>query len=379
MSAESRPVTPAGRAAPGPLVWLLIGPKSGDNAQVRTLAEALVRLVPAMAVREIPLAFRHRELVLHVTARPTLAGLDRVSRTGIHGPWPDLVLTAGRRNELVALWIRRQSGGRSRVVHLGRPWTHPRRFDLVVSTPQYAVPPAANVMVNALPLHRLDAGALAAAAAAWQDRLPPLPRPWVALLVGGDSGDIVFTPALAERLAAQVNAYMADVGGGLLVTTSPRTPGPFQRALWACLREPRFACPWSPVAGENPYLAFLALADRLIVTAESVSMVAEAVATGKPTLLADVTAPGPRPWWLETSSYRWKPLTHRLAMRLAPKRFTRDVGRIHRELRAAGRIRWLDETARAADRTPPRSGRENDMLTATAERVLELLAGRQSG
>jgi mitochondrial fission protein ELM1 len=35
-------------------------------------------------------------------------------------------------------------------------------------------------------------------------------------------------------------------------------------------------------AGDNPYYAYLAIADALLVTADSVSMVSEAAATGKP-------------------------------------------------------------------------------------------------
>ena len=276
-------------------------------------------------------------------------GSEPPAARSIRGPWPDLVVTAGRRNELVALWIRARSGGRCRVVHLGRPWSRPERFDLVISTPQYALPAGVRVLVVPLPLHRLDLAGLAKAEAAWQDRLPALPRPWTALLVGGDSGDVVFTSALAGRLGRQISARVRATGGSLLVTTSPRTPNAFRRRLREAIDVPCWFRPWSPEPGENPYLAFLALADRLVVTAESVSMITEALATGKPVLLADVASAGPRPWWLVPSCFRWKPLTHRLAMALAPVRFSRDVGRIHAELVGAGQVAWLAETSGRSD------------------------------
>ena len=41
-------------------------------------------------------------------------------------------------------------------------------------------------------------------------------------------------------------------------------------------------------SGENPYFAYLAVADALIVTADSVSMVSEAAATGKPVHIVDL-------------------------------------------------------------------------------------------
>ena len=42
-----------------------------------------------------------------------------------------------------------------RLVHVGRPWARPGTFDLVVSTPQYFLPEASDVLVNPLPLHRI--------------------------------------------------------------------------------------------------------------------------------------------------------------------------------------------------------------------------------
>jgi hypothetical protein len=352
-------------------VWLLKGPKAGDVAQMRTLAGALTAQ-GGWCVAEKPLRFRRHELLLHLVSRPTLAGLDCASRRGLVPPWPDLVLTAGRRNELVARWIRQRSGGRTRLVHLGRPWSRPERFDLVISTPQYQLAPAPNVLVIPLPLHRLDRAALAAAAERWRTRLAPLPRPWIAVLVGGNSGPFVFTPALAEHLAGELNALAAARGGSLLVTTSPRTPAPFTRRLRGALRAGSLVHEWSGGGGANPYPALLALADRFVVTAESMSMITEALATGRPVQLAPVTLPGARPWWLRVESFRWKPLSHRLAMAVAPARFTRDVGRIHRALVDSGRATWLGQ-GEAPGNAP------EDSLAVTLDRVLARVLAMMDG
>src|SRR5581483_6461257 len=115
-------------------------------------------------------------------------------------PWPDLVISAGRRNEPVARWIRARAGGRTRLVHLGRPWADPRRFDLVVTTPQYRVPALANVIEIEAPLHRVSPERLAEAAARWQPAFAALPRPRIAVLVGGDSPPYRFDAALAREL-----------------------------------------------------------------------------------------------------------------------------------------------------------------------------------
>src|SRR5215475_3820362 len=100
---------PMSNARTTPIVWLLKGAKAGDYEQLRVIARTLG--VPAATKQ---LVFRRWELLLHAAPRPTLAGIDVAKSDPLEPPWPDLILTAGRRNELVARWIQAQSGGRTR-------------------------------------------------------------------------------------------------------------------------------------------------------------------------------------------------------------------------------------------------------------------------
>ena len=350
-----------------PDIWVLSGPKSGDRAQMLALAEMLAE-THGLRWSEKLLAFRRRELLLHLWPRPTLAGLSDAGAAALRPPWPRLVLTAGRRNELVALWIKQRSP-QTRVVHLGRPWCHPRRFDAVFSTAQYGLQAGGNVTVNPLPLHRVDEDRLASAAAEWAPRLAHLPRPWTVLLIGGDSGPFVFSDEQVARLAPRLNRLLEQVGGSLLISTSARTPPSFAARLEAALQGPRFVYRWGS-AEPNPYAAYLALGDHFVVTAESMSMVAEAVDTGRPLYLFAIETPGGRPWWLRHENFRWKPLSHRVAMALAPRRMRRDVNRVMRQLVAAGQARWLDESPVIF--TPVVVDKHKGLLQA-AERVSQLL------
>ena len=101
-------------------VWLLLGAKAGDNDQLEAIAAALEELRPVTVARRV-LRFHRGELLVTLLQTPSLLGLVPSARTGIEPPWPQLVLTAGRRNEPVARWIQRRSGGRTRLVHVGRP------------------------------------------------------------------------------------------------------------------------------------------------------------------------------------------------------------------------------------------------------------------
>jgi len=346
-----------------PLVWILKGRGAGDYAQLQLLARAL-------AVESVTkqLVFRSWELLLHAFPHPSLAALDRAASDPLDPPWPDLVLTAGRRNEMVARWIRNASGGRARLVHVGRPWSNPAWFDLVVSNRQYLLGAAGNVIVNELPLTDLTEASLVGQRAAWGARWAKLPHPWTVVLVGGDSGPLVFTPDKARELARQINARIARTRGSVLVTTSGRTPTRSADALLATLESPAFVHRW-PSRDENPYFGLLACGDEFVVTADSMSMLAEACATGKPVYLFDFSdeARG----WRARSAYRWKPFVHRMAMSLGPSRMRRDLRRIHHALLDSGRIRRLDAQDDGAMSSAAPIGADD--LTRTVERVRALL------
>jgi hypothetical protein len=164
-------------------------------------------------------------------------------------------------------------------MHTQAPLEH---FDLIITTPQYRLPARPNVLHNAAPLNRIDPERLAAAATRWAPRLAQLPRPYTALLVGGDSSSYVLDPATAHRLAVETSAQVRASGGTLLLTTSARTPPGAARALLAAIDCPAYPYQWRAGDPDNPYLAFLALADRFVVTADSASLLAEACGTGRP-------------------------------------------------------------------------------------------------
>lgn len=316
-------------------VWCLLGRKAGDNTQVLALAEEL-----GWGYVEKRILARPWELLTHLTLGITLAGIDRSESSELQAPWPDLVISAGRRNEPVARWIREQSGGRTRLVHMGRPWAPLDGWDLVVTTPQYFLPRQDNILHNSLPLHRMSLEELHLAGEALAPQLAELPRPWIAVLVGGDSGRFVFTQAKGERLGDLADSLAGAAGGSLLVTDSPRTPRAVGDALQAQVSCPHYCYRWGD-AGENPYRGILALADAFVVTGESMSMLGEAAAMGRPLFIYDM-GDGDASWWALPHSYRYKPLSHRFAMRFGPGRMRREIGNIQSVLVGEGRARWLE-------------------------------------
>lgn len=318
------------------IIWCLLGRKAGDNTQVRALADEL-----GQGYQEKQIFARPWELLTHLALKVTLAGIDTAQSSNLEAPWPDLVISAGRRNEPVARWIAQQSGGRTRLVHIGRPWAPLASWDLVVTTPQYFLPELPNILHNSLPLHRASPEQLQDAAEQVLPLIAHLPRPRIAVLMGGDSGRFVMTEQKGRQLGAWANQLAIRAGGSLLVTDSARTPAAAGDAMQAQLQGPHLCHRWGRDEG-NPYQGILALADAFLVTGESMSMLGEAAETGQPLYVFAMGDAGRR-WWTLPHSYRYKPLSHRLAMRLAPQRMRRDIGRMQDALVNSGSAQWLTD------------------------------------
>jgi mitochondrial fission protein ELM1 len=156
----------------------------------------------------------------------TLASARRSSAAQLQPPWPDLVIGASRRSVPVARWIRQQSGGRTKLVHLLHAMAPLDLFDLIITTPQYRLPPRSNVLHLSAALNRIDGERLATA----ERRVGTAPeRPaasFTALFVSGNSATYRLDAATAARLGASASAAAAAAGGTLLLSTSPRTPAP---------------------------------------------------------------------------------------------------------------------------------------------------------
>ncbi len=357
-----------------PRVWILASPHAGDNTQLNALAEGLGW--PAETKR---LAYRPYEEALRLLSLPTLAGLDLAKSDSLSAPWPDLVLAAGRATEAVCFWLKGQNPN-LHIVYVGTPWADPARFDLVIATPQYGIADGPTVLNNPLPLHNVTPQRLAAEADRWRPRLAHLREPYVALLVGGNSGPYVFTAEAAERLGHEASAVAKLLGGSLLVTTSARTPDRVTDALSRAITVPHELFRFDPEA-DNPFHAFLGLAKRIIVTADSVSMIGEAAAAGKHVSLFDIED-GPYAMRAEEDRpgragrpppIHWRgrnagATVFRALMNYTPPRFARDLRILHRRVTAAGLAHWLgDVSPRPAAQVP-------DPLAVAVARVRALLA-----
>ena len=140
------------------------------------------------------------------------------------------------------------------------------------------------------PLNRVSQEQLRGAALRWKGLFDGAPSPRIALIVGGSSRRHYMSVELARRLGEDVREFAAAASGSVFAITSRRTGAEATEALVAGLGEAVDVFRWQDGQDENPYLGYLALADVLVVTGESESMLAEAAATGKPVYVYPIPA-----------------------------------------------------------------------------------------
>jgi uncharacterized protein len=193
-------------------------------------------------------------------------------------PWPELAIATGRASIPYIKALRARAGNRTYCVVLQDPKTGPNTADLIW-VPEHDRRRGANVIVTPTAPHSFTQARFTGLRAKVPTAIAALPGPRIAVILGGKNGIYRFSDADDDRLQSSLSAF-GELGASFMVTPSRRSHPRLIRAVdQATASSPRIL--WDGV-GANPYPDFLAHADALVVTADSVNMTGEACATGRP-------------------------------------------------------------------------------------------------
>ncbi|MGE3529471.1 MAG: mitochondrial fission ELM1 family protein [Methyloceanibacter sp.] len=258
--------------------WIVTDGSVGMEAQGIAVAEAvglpfsLRRVAVTGAMRLVPAP-------LQLLVPPRLLLRFVAANVPLEPPWPRLIISIGRRSVPIALAIKRLSHPHAFALHIQNPKVPARLFDLIAA-PVHDDYERPNVIVTFGAVHSVTASRIAEEAKRFGPRVAALPHPRVTVLLGGESQAFKFPPEAASALGAELAALARENGASLLVTPSRRTRPDSLASLAAAVKDvPHLV--WDG-SGDNPYFAFLGLADAIVVTEDSVNMVTEAAGTGKP-------------------------------------------------------------------------------------------------
>jgi hypothetical protein len=256
--------------APG---WVITDGKAGMDVQARGVADAL-RLAYEMKT------VAPRGVWKLAAPWGPVAPAERfgTSESMFRPPWPTIAIATGRASIPYVRRLRRLAGPATFTVVLQDPKTGANTADLIW-VPAHDTRRGVNVIATPTAPHSFTAERIAALRACCPQQIAALPSPRIAVILGGKNGIYKFTDADDDRLAGALRA-LGRLGASFLITPSRRT---HQRLIRATLAATE-GCPrivWDGTDA-NPYADFLANADALIVTADSVNMNGEAAATGRP-------------------------------------------------------------------------------------------------
>ena len=201
-------------------------------------------------------------------------------------PQPRLVVSCGRHGVVPALYLKKKLGRQVFTVHIQDPKCDTSGFDMVL-IPKHDPTRGPNVYLTMGALHKVTPEKLEAARHTPEAELLVDPqRPLVSVLLGGKNGYYSFSQADIDRLFQKLNRLVVEQDVRLAVLTSNRTPAEICSRLVRDFGDRHFI--WNG-QGTNPYFEALALADYIVVTGDSVSMVTEATATGRPVFVEHLT------------------------------------------------------------------------------------------
>jgi len=238
-----------------PRVWVLADDNRGDTSQSLTLAEAL-----GWPYKVVHLPFK------------------------VTGDLPEVVIAGNRRTGGQARQLSRENGGRTRCVRIdGAGDAVVEDFDVVLSPAYFHLPPHPRRVETATHLTRITPQRLARAHDKWPHLFGKAPHPRIVLLLGDHNSRLPLDTATGRQMGEEIHTFAHLAGGSVFALISRRIKPGFAGALAAGLGESRHIHIWSPeLQDDEYYLAYLAMADALIVTGGDESLLADAAASGKP-------------------------------------------------------------------------------------------------
>jgi mitochondrial fission protein ELM1 len=287
-----------------PDIWILSRGRKGDLDQMVALCEA-----GGWRYELKRLSFAGPEI-------PVLSSLLLKNSGELSAPWPRAVMCAEASASVIAKGLKRKAGGAIGTICIGRPAGTPDAFDLVITTPQYRIPSAQNVVELSMPLTASSPG----------DVTSSYPRDeghaLTALIVGGPAFPDRLDGDAARTLITSVLGRIRTANGILAVHTSPRTPPDVIAVLAENIKAPHRLHVFGQ--GENLYRLLLAAADEIVVTSDSVSMVSDALASGKPVSIYPLPQVLNLKW--QVGEWLYGNAVEQRAALLAPARWLFDAG-----------------------------------------------------
>jgi mitochondrial fission protein ELM1 len=260
-------------------IWVVSDGTKGMEVQSLGLAERMgftptvIRLKPPSLIRHIP-----------KWGKTGLYPLPDPLAKAAAGGWPDLIITTGRRMAGLSIFLKTKSNNRSKTIHIQDPKLASTFFDHVI-VPSHDRLRGDNVILTLGSLSTITPEKISESAKNLPRKIFSLPKPRIAVMVGGSNRRYPVGEAEFTRLGQYLSALAHATDGGLAIIPSRRSHDKAAPIIAAQIgtgmtKKPEFWI-WDGT-GNNPYPGILDVVDAIVVTADSVNMTCEACGCGKP-------------------------------------------------------------------------------------------------
>jgi mitochondrial fission protein ELM1 len=264
-----------------PSCWIITEGLKGTENQCIGIAEML-GLAPKVKTITLAQPWRTLSPYLALECKSTFLG------GAITPPYPDILITGGRKAIAASRYIKKKSEGKTFTIHAMDPKISSMNFDLV-TVPEHDKARGNNIIVTKATPNRITVKSLQEG----KKNFPAfgqMPSPRLAILIGGNSNAYSFDMETAKALVHNLKIIQGEHQASLMITMSRRTPNNIAQFIKSSLKNDHIYI-WDE-QGENPYFGFLAHADTILVTSDSTSMLSEACTTGKPTYMISLKETG---------------------------------------------------------------------------------------
>jgi mitochondrial fission protein ELM1 len=263
-------------------VWVLSDGRPGHFNQSKGVIKAL-SLTQQLQVEWVDIKLRaglfriiQRELLKHTDVAIPSVLLKFFYAFSVPEKLPGMVVSAGGRTSFANAWLARRYHCPN--IFIGSLRGLPAKLFSAVLTLE-PIPDARNNIVLQFPVSEITPESLD------KIEIPSklLSKRYWALLVGGSGSGYSYTPDDWGRLGSLLNQLTEHYGIHWLLCATPRTGQNAQTILENEIDNNHLAdSSWFSIDSENKIPMYLAIADKVFVTEDSMTMIGEALSSGKP-------------------------------------------------------------------------------------------------
>lgn len=267
-------------------IWILADNRPGTVSQSIGLAEEIgfdykiINITYNFFVKIPNCFFSDSLLRLSSSSRKKFENLDYL---------PSLVISSGRRSSPIALFLKKKSENKTKIIQIMNPNLDFSKFDFVILPKHDEADETkhSNIITTIGALTKVRENVVISEQKKFAAEFDEIKKPKIALLLGGSSNKTKFEKDSAIKLAKISSEFAKNMGTKLLILNSRRTSNELTKAVKSNLDCDFKFFDWKEVRENNPYLAILGYADFFIITGDSVSMISECCSTGKPVYIFD--------------------------------------------------------------------------------------------